>query len=196
MEALDAPYLEVGFWRMVRKRGGWLAILFLGEMLTATAMAYFEHEIAQAVVLALFIPLIISSGGNSGSQAATLVVRAMALGELRLRDWWRVSRRELGTGIALGALLAAIGATRILMWHVVGRAYGDHGLLLMLTVSLSLLGVVLFGTVCGSMLPFILRRFGMDPATASVPFVATLVDVTGLVIYFSVAAVILKGSLL
>jgi len=196
MEALDAPYLDVGFWQMVKKRGGWLAILFFGEMFTATAMAFYEEEIARTVVLALFIPLIISSGGNSGSQAATLVIRAMAIGEVRLRDWWRVVRREIRTGAVLGALLGLIGLTRILVWQTVARTYGDHYLALGLTIAFSLVGVVLFGTIAGSMLPFILRRCGLDPASASAPFVATLVDVTGLVIYFSIAAMFLSGTLL
>ncbi|MBC8165395.1 MAG: magnesium transporter [Bryobacteraceae bacterium] len=196
MEALDAPYLEIGFWSMVQKRGGWLAILFVGEMLTATAMGYFEDEIARAVVLALFVPLIISSGGNSGSQATTLVIRAMAIGEVRLRDWWVVIRREVLTGLVLGTGLALIGIARILLWQQIWQPYGIHYGWLALTVGASLIGVVTFGTIAGSMLPFILRRAGMDPASASAPFVATLVDVTGLVIYFSVAAVILKGKLL
>jgi magnesium transporter len=196
MEALDGPYLQIGFAHMVKKRAGWLSALFLGEMLTATAMGYYEHEIARAVVLALFIPLIISSGGNSGSQASTLVIRAMALGEVRLRDWWRVIHRELAAGFALGAILGAIGLTRILLWPARAQLYGEHYLLVGLTVAFSLVGVVLFGTIAGSMLPFILRRLGFDPASASAPFVATLVDVTGLVIYFTVASVILRGVLL
>ena len=196
MEALDAPYLEVGFWAMVRKRAGWLAILFVGEMLTATAMGYFEHEIARAVVLALFVPLIISSGGNSGSQASTLVVRSLALGELKLRDWWRVVSRELTSGIVLGAILASIGLARILLWQGLFGTYGEHYLLIALTVASSLIGVVTWGTTAGSMLPMLLRRLGFDPASASAPFVATLVDVSGLVIYFSVASVILHGTLL
>jgi len=197
MEALDAPYLDVGFWAMVRKRGGWLAILFVGEMFTATAMGYFEHEIARAVVLALFVPLIISSGGNSGSQASTLVVRALALGELKLRDWWRVASREVLSGCALGALLASIGLTRILLWQFIFAApYGEHYMLIALTVAFSLIGVVTWGTLAGSMLPMVLRRLGFDPASASAPFVATLVDVSGLVIYFSVASVVLRGTLL
>jgi magnesium transporter len=196
MEALDAPYLRMRFLPMVQKRAGWLAALFLGEMLTATAMGYFEEDIARAVVLALFIPLIISSGGNSGSQATTLVIRAMALGEVRLRDWWRVIRREVGAGLALGAVLGTIGMARILLWQVVAHPYGAHALLVALTVACSLIGVVLFGTLAGSMLPFLLRWLGFDPASASAPFVATLVDVTGLVIYFTVASVILRGTLL
>jgi magnesium transporter len=196
MEALEGPYMEVTFAQMVRKRAGWLAILFLGEMLTATAMGYFSDEISKAVVLALFIPLIISSGGNSGSQATTLVIRAMALGEIRLRDWWRVIRRELMAGVVLGAILGIIGVTRILLWHTVRGTYGEHYVVIALTIGCSLIGVVMFGTLAGSMLPFILRRCGLDPASASAPFVATLVDVTGLIIYFSVASLILRGILL
>lgn len=195
-EALDGPYLGVPLLQMIQKRGGWLAALFLGEMLTATAMGYFEHEIAQAVVLALFVPLIISSGGNSGSQASTLVIRAMALGEVRLRDWWRVIRREVASGLALGLLLGSIGVARILLWEVLFHTYGEHHLLVAFTVGLSLVGVVLFGTMAGSMLPLLLRKLGFDPASASAPFVATLVDVTGLVIYFTVASFVLAGSLL
>jgi magnesium transporter len=195
-EALDAPYLEVGFGTMIRKRGGWLAVLFIGEMLTATAMGYFEHEIAKALVLMLFVPLIISSGGNSGSQATTLVIRAMALGEVRLRDWWRVVRRELPAGFALGCILGSIGIVRILVWQAVTGTYGEHYLLVALTVGFSLVGVVMFGGLAGSMLPFVFRRLGWDPASASAPFVATLVDVTGLIIYFSIAAFLLKGTLL
>jgi len=196
MEALDGPYLQVTFGQMVRKRAGWLAILFVGEMLTATAMGFFSAEIERAVVLALFIPLIISSGGNSGSQATTLVIRAMALGEIRLRDWFRVIRRELAAGVALGAILGVIGMSRIFLWHTLRGSYGPHYLVVALTIGCSLVGVVLFGTTAGSMLPFILRRCGLDPASASAPFVATLVDVTGLIIYFSVASVILRGILL
>jgi magnesium transporter len=196
MEALDGPYLEIGFWQMVRKRAGWLAILFLGEMLTATAMGHFEHEIARAVVLALFVPLIISSGGNSGSQATTLVIRAMAVGEVRLRDWWRIIGREAPTGLVLGSVLALIGGARILLWQAVWQPYGEHYFLVALTVGLSLIGVVLFGSLAGSMLPFVLRRVGLDPASASAPFVATMVDVTGLVIYFTIASFILRGTLL
>jgi magnesium transporter len=194
--ALDEPYLKISLTRMIKKRAGWLAALFLGEMLTATAMGRFEAEIARAVVLALFVPLIISSGGNSGSQATTLVIRAMALGEIRLRDWWRVIRREVVTGLSLGAILAAIGLTRILLWQGLFDAYGEHYFLVALTVALSLVGVVLWGSIVGSLLPFILRGSGFDPASASAPFVATLVDVTGLVIYFTVAAFVLRGTLL
>lgn len=195
-ESLDGPYLQVSLPKMIRKRAGWLAALFLGEMLTATAMGYFEAEIARAVILALFVPLIISSGGNSGSQATTLVIRAMALGEVRLRDWWRVIRREFTTGLALGLILASIGLVRILLWQFLFDAYGEHYFLIALTVSLSLVGVVMWGSLMGSVLPFILRSLGFDPASASAPFVATLVDVTGLVIYFTVAAVVLRGTLL
>jgi magnesium transporter len=196
-EALDGPYLEVGFLQMVRKRGGWLAALFLGEMLTATAMGHFEKEIAKATVLALFIPLIISSGGNSGSQATTLVIRAMALGEVRLKEWWRVVRREFASGLALGCMLGSIGYVRIILWQTIGwYDYGVYHQFVALSVALSLVGVVLFGTLAGSTLPFILRLLKFDPASASAPFVATLVDVTGLIIYFTVASMILAGRLL
>lgn len=196
MQALDAPYLQTGFWQMIRKRAGWLALLFVGEMLTASAMGRFEEDIARAVVLALFVPLIISSGGNSGSQASTLIIRAMALGEVRLRDWWRIVGRELAAGATLGVILAGIGVVRILAWQGMFHSYGDHFGLIAITVGLSLLGVVTWGTLAGSMLPFILRRFGLDPASASAPFVATLVDVLGLVIYFEVAQLVLGGVLL
>jgi magnesium transporter len=197
MEALDAPYMQIGLPAMVRKRAGWLVALFLGEMLTATAMGYFEDEIARAVVLALFIPLIISSGGNSGSQATSLIIRALALREVRLRDWWRIFARELPTGLLLGVILGAVGLVRILLWQALGWAqYGEHVILVAVTIFLSLIGVVLFGSLVGSMLPFILRRLGFDPASASAPFVATLVDVTGLVIYFTVASFVLRGTLL
>jgi magnesium transporter len=197
MAALDEPYMEIGLGRMLQKRAGWLAALFIGEMLTATAMGYFEHEIARAVVLALFVPLIISSGGNSGSQATSLIIRAMALGEVRLRDWWRVALRELPSGLCLGVFLGAIGVCRILLWQKLGwYNYGPHYMLVAFTVGAALIGVVTFGSLAGSMLPFVLRRLGFDPASASAPFVATLVDVTGLVIYFSVGLVILRGTLL
>jgi magnesium transporter len=197
VEALDAPYTDVGFWSMVKKRGTWLSALFLGEMLTATAMGYYEREIARAVVLALFVPLIISSGGNSGSQAASLIIRALALRELRLGDWWRVFGREISAGVALGTLLGAIGFLRIVLWqHLHWKDYGPHYLLVAATVWTSLVGVVCFGTLAGSMLPFLLRRLGFDPAASSAPFVATLVDVTGLVIYFTIGSVILRGTLL
>ena len=201
MEALDAPYLQVRLPEMVRKRAGWLAALFIGETLTATAMSYFEEELARAIVLSLFIPLIISSGGNSGSQATTLVIRAMALGEVTLRDWWRVVRREIAAGVTLGCMLGAIGIVRVIAWQAIGEStgkdlYGPHYVLVALTVGASLLGVVLVGTIGGSMLPFILRRLGLDPASASAPFVATLVDVAGVVIYFTLASMLLRGTLL
>jgi magnesium transporter len=196
MSALEAPYFQVSFLDMLKKRGGWLALLFLGEMLTTTAMARFEHDIARAVVLALFVPLIISSGGNSGSQATTLVIRAMALGEVRLRDWWRVARREVGTGLALGLALGAIGFLRIVLWEAVKPTYGEHYVAIAATVFTALVAVVALGAVVGSLLPFLMRRLGFDPASASAPFVATLVDVTGLLIYFSVASVLLRGTLL
>jgi magnesium transporter len=197
MEALDAPYREVGYWAMVRKRGGWLSILLFGEMLTATAMTHYEMEIQRAVVLAMFVPLIISSGGNSGSQAASLIIRSLALKELALRDWWFVMRRELFSGLTLGAVLGAIGFLRVVFWqHLDLTDYGPHYLLVAFTVYASLVGVICVGTLAGSMLPFILRRLGFDPAISSAPFVATLVDVTGVVIYFQVAAWLLRGTLL
>lgn len=195
-EALGEPYMGLSTTRMIRKRAGWLVVLFLGEMLTATAMGFFEHEIARALVLALFIPLIISSGGNAGSQASTLVIRALALGEMSLRDWWKVARRELVSGLALGGILGTIGFFRIAGWSLFTNLYGPHWLLVAVTVGVALVGVVLWGALVGSMLPFVLRRLGFDPATSSAPFVATLVDVTGLVIYFSVGLVILRGTLL
>jgi magnesium transporter len=196
-EAFDAPYLRVGFGEMIRKRGVWLSVLFVGEMLTATAMGFFAGEIARAVVLALFVPLIISSGGNSGSQAATIIVRALALSELRLRDWWRVLARELRTSLTLGAWLGLVGFLRVVLWQKLHWVdYGEHFLLLGATIWISLIGVVTFGSVAGSMLPFILRWMRLDPATSSAPFVATLVDVTGLVIYFGTAMLILRGTIL
>jgi len=196
MEALDAPYFDVGILSMVRKRGIWLVVLFLSEMLTATAMAYFQDEIARAVVLATFVPLMISSGGNSGSQASTLIIRAMALGEVRLRDWWRVVRREFWTGLMLGLILAVIGFVRILVWQSIGHMYGEHYLGVAFTVAASLVGIVLWGSLAGSALPLFLRRVGLDPANSSAPFVATLVDVTGLIIYFTIARIVLGGTLL
>jgi magnesium transporter len=195
-QALHAPYLEVGLFAMIRKRAGWLSVLFLGEMLTATAMARYQDEITNAVVLAVFVPLIISSGGNAGSQASTLVIRAMAIGELRVRDWWRVLRRELPIGIMLGIVLAIIGVLRISAWQAMAGTYGHYASALAITVALSLVGVVLWGTMIGSLLPFVLRASGFDPASASAPFVATAVDVSGLVIYFNVARVVLRGILL
>ncbi len=197
VESLEYPYVKTPFFSLVKKRAGWLIILFLGEMLTATAMGYFEVEIAKAVMLALFVPLIISSGGNSGSQAATLIIRAMAVKELSVRDWWYVIRREFLSGLTLGIILGAIGFIRITAWqqfHLYN--YGVHWFLLASTIFFSLIGIVLWGTICGSMIPIILKKCKQDPATSSAPFVATLVDVTGLVIYFSIAALILKGTLL
>jgi magnesium transporter len=197
MEALDAPYMEIGFGEMVRKRAGWLCALFLSEMLTATAMQRFQSEIERAAVLAMFIPLVMSSGGNSGSQATSLVIRALALQELRLKDWWRIALRELPTGLLLGAILGVIGFVRIVLWQNIGIFdYGPHYLLLAVTIGFALVGIVAFGSLAGSMLPFLLKRIGFDPASASAPFVATLVDVTGLVIYFSVAFLVLHGTLL
>ena len=195
-EALDAPYINTPLWLLVRKRARWLVVLFLGEMLTATAMGYFEHEIARAVVLALFVPLIISSGGNSGSQAATLVIRAMAIGEVRLRDVWAVMHREFFSGLALGSILGGIGLARVIVWQQLFGIYGEHWFLIALTVGFALMGVVLWGTLSGSMLPFIMKKLGVDPATSSAPFVATVVDVTGLVLYFSIASLLLSGTLL
>ena len=197
MEALDEPYLRIGFGHMIRKRGGWLAVLFLSELLTASAMQEFQSELEKAIVLTLFIPLIMSSGGNSGSQATSLLIRALALQELTLKDWWRVALRELPTGVVLGTILGLIGLVRIVLWQRLGFFdYGPHWLLVALTVAVALVGIVTFGSMTGSMLPFVLKRLGFDPATASAPFVATLVDVSGLVIYFGVAALILRGTLL
>ncbi|MHC2438031.1 magnesium transporter [Bradyrhizobium sp. USDA 4451] len=197
MEAIDEPYLRIGFGEMIKKRAGWLCALFLSEMLTATAMQSYQSELEKAIVLTLFIPLIMSSGGNSGSQATSLLIRSLALHEVRLGDWWRVAVRELPTGIVLGAILGLIGIIRITLWQTLGLFdYGPHWVLVAATVGVALVGIVTFGSLCGSMLPFILKRIGFDPASASAPFVATLVDVTGLVIYFGVAAVILHGTLL
>ena len=195
-EALDEPYMEIAIPSMVKKRVTWLIVLFLSEMLTATAMGRFENEIAKAVVLSIFVPLVISSGGNSGSQASTLIIRAMALGEVTLRDWWRVFRREFLSGLSLGAILGTIGFLRITIWSLAFHSYGEHWFLLALTVGIALIGIVLWGSLSGSMLPFLLRKIGLDPATSSAPFVATLVDVSGLIIYFTVAAIILRGTLL
>src|SRR5215212_3148840 len=196
MEAVDEPYMRIPLLMMVRKRAGWLIVLFLGEMLTASAMSYYEGEIAKAVVLALFLPLIISSGGNSGSQASMLIIRAMALGEITLRDWFHVMRKEIISGLMLGVVLGIIGFLRVAIWAQFSTIYGPHWPLVALTVGFSLVGVVLWGSLSGSMLPFILRRVGADPATSSAPFVATLVDVTGLIIYFSIALLIMRGVML
>ncbi|MFC0182083.1 magnesium transporter [Pseudarcicella hirudinis] len=195
-EVLDEPYMQTPFLELMKKRAGWLIVLFIGEMLTATAMGYFEDEISKAVVLALFVPLIISSGGNSGSQASTLIIRAMALGEITLKDWWKVMRREIMSGVFLGMVLGIIGFIRIAAWTLFSNIYGAHWLLVAFTVMFSLVGVVLWGTISGSMLPLILKKAGADPATSSAPFVATLVDVTGLIIYFSIAFLFFKGTLL
>lgn len=196
MEAVDEPYMRIPLMKMVRKRAGWLVVLFLGEMLTASAMTFYEGEIAKAVVLALFLPLIISSGGNSGSQASMLIIRAMALGEITLRDWFHVMRKEIISGFLLGIILGAIGFMRVALWSQFSNIYGPHWMLVAMTVGFALVGVVLWGSLSGSMLPFILRRVGADPATSSAPFVATLVDVTGLMIYFSIALLIMRGAML
>lgn len=194
--ALDEPYMDTPFLKLIQKRAGWLIVLFLGEMLTASAMAFFEDELARAIVLATFIPLIISSGGNSGSQASTLVIRAMALGEITIKDWWRVISREFFSGLTLGLILGIIGFLRIELWSTFSPIYGEHATLIGITVGITLTGIVMWGTLTGSILPLLLKRFGFDPATSSAPFVATLVDVTGLIIYFGAASVILSGTLL
>lgn len=196
VQALEEPYPDISVLQMIKKRAGWLSILFIGELLTASAMGFFEEEIAKAVILALFVPLIISSGGNSGSQAATLVIRALSLGEITVKDWFTIFKREILTGLCLGLILAVLGFTRIYIWELYSNIYGDHWFLIGLTVSLAIIGVVLWGTVIGSMLPLITKRIGLDPATSSAPFVATLVDVTGLIIYFTAALLFLKGTLL
>jgi len=197
MEALDEPYTSISFWGMIRKRGVWLCLLFVGELGTASAMQGFEDELKRAIVLSLFVPLIVSSGGNSGSQATSLIIRALALGELKLKDWWRVALRELPTGFTLGIILGVLGVVRVVLWQKLGiYDYGIHYGLIAATVGLSVVGVVTFGSLIGSMLPFALRRFGLDPASASAPFVATLVDVSGLIIYFLVALLVLRGTLL
>jgi magnesium transporter len=196
MEALEAPYMLTPFIELMKKRAGWLVLLFLGEMLTASALGYFEQEISKAVVLALFLPLIISSGGNSGSQASTLIIRAMSLREIAIKDWLKVMKRELLSGVFLGTVLGTIGFLRIVSWSAFSSIYGPHWFLVALTVYCSLIGVVLWGTLVGSMLPFLLRRLGFDPAASSAPFVATFVDVTGVIIYFSIAIIILEGTLL
>ena len=195
-EALNEPYLEMPLFKLFRKRIGWLVILFIGEMFTATAMGFFEDEIAKAIVLTLFIPLIISSGGNSGSQASTLIIQAMAVDEISVKDWWRVMKREISSGLMMGTLLGLIGFTRVAVWQQFTHIYGPHWIFIGLTVGVSLIGVVLWGTLSGSMLPMLLKKLGADPAVSSAPFVATLVDVTGLIIYFSVAYIFLEGLLL
>jgi len=194
--ALEQPYLDTSIFTMIKKRAGWLALLFVGEMLTASAMAAYEHELDRAVVLALFLPLLISSGGNSGSQACTLIIRAMALEEIRLRDWFRVVKREIFAGLTLGCFLGIIGFLRIILWPNREALYTEHYILVGATVGLTVVGIVTWGTISGSMLPFILRRVGLDPASASAPFVATLVDVSGVVLYFNIATLLLRGTLL
>jgi magnesium transporter len=196
VEALEEPYLSISLARVIRKRAFWLVLLFLGQTLTATAMGFFEAEIASAVVLALFLPLIISSGGNSGSQAAALVTRAMALGEIGVKDWWAIAKREVLAGLALGGLLGGLGFARVAIWGLVLRAYGDDWFLIGVTVFIALIGVVLWGSLTGSLLPIVLKRFGADPAASSTPFVATIVDVVGILIFFGLAKLVLTGTLL
>jgi magnesium transporter len=201
-EALNEPYLDIPFFTLIKKRAGWLVLLFFGELFTATAMAYFSDELSKALILSIFVPLIISSGGNSGSQASTLIIQAMAVGEVYIEDWWRVMRREILSGLTLGGILGFIGYFRIALWHqlmsrgVIEDIYGEHWSLIGLTVGFSLMGVVLWGTLTGSMLPLVLKKLGADPAVSSAPFVATLVDVTGLIIYFSMAWVFLSGIMI
>ncbi|MNL33911.1 Magnesium transporter MgtE [compost metagenome] len=196
-EALDEPYLDMPILKLVKKRASWLIVLFLGEMLTATAMQHFEVELQKAIVLSLFIPLIMSSGGNSGSQASTLIIQAMALGEITIAEWWKVMRREIISGLMLGAILGSIGLLRIVLWQNLDiYNYGEHWFLIALTIFFTLIGIVLWGSLIGSMMPIIMKRLKLDPATSSAPFVATMVDVTGIVIYFSVAVLILKDVLL
>lgn len=196
VSALEYPYVKTPVLQMIKKRSIWLIVLFLGEMLTASAMGYFEDKIAKAVILALFVPLIISSGGNSGSQAATLIIRALTLGELTIKDWWKVMKREIVSGLSLGLILGSIGFSRIALWTSFSDIYGPHWVYVALTVFFALIGVVTWGTLTGSMLPILLKKVGLDPAVSSAPFVATLVDVTGIVIYFSVASIMLRGILL
>ncbi|NTV98995.1 MAG: magnesium transporter, partial [Chlorobiaceae bacterium] len=196
IEALDEPYMDLPILQLVKKRAVWLVVLFLGEMLTASAMAYYEGELAKAIVLATFIPLIISSGGNSGSQAASLIIRSLSIGEISVRDWWAIMRREVLSGLALGCILGMIGMFRVIAWTMVFGHFTTQWIYIAVTIGISLVGIVLFGTLSGSMLPLLLKRLGLDPAVSSAPFVATLVDVTGIVIYFSVASLILGGILL
>jgi magnesium transporter len=195
-EALDYPYIDTPFLTLMQKRGFWLVILFLGELLTASAMGYFEDEISKAVVLALFLPLIISSGGNSGSQASTLIIRALVIGEITLKDWWKIVKREVVSGLFLGTLLGSLGFFRIYLWSFFSNIYGPHSFIVATTIFVSLIGTVLWGTLSGAMLPFILKKIGIDPAVASAPLVATLVDVTGIIIYFTTASIIMHGTLL
>jgi magnesium transporter len=196
-EALNEPYLDISIFKLFKKRITWLVVLFFGEMFTATAMGYFEGEIKKVTLLALFVPLILSSGGNSGSQASTLIIQAMSIGEITIANWWKILRREITSGLLLGAVLGLIGFFRVMVWHSIAPGlYGEHWILIAFTIGLTLVGVVLWGTIMGSMLPILLKRLGADPAASSAPFVATLVDVTALVIYFSVALLILRGTLL
>lgn len=195
-EALDEPYLDVSIMHLIKKRAGWLIVLFFGQLLTATVMEHYESQLVSVVMLVMFIPLIMSSGGNSGSQASTLIIQAMAFGEVTLADWWRVMKREIISGLLLGLILGVLGFVRIYAWETFSHAYGEHWFLIAAVVSISLVGIVMWGSLMGSMLPFILRRFGADPAASSTPFVSTLVDVTGLIIYFSVAASLLTGVLM
>jgi magnesium transporter len=201
-EALNEPYLDIPFFKLIKKRAGWLILLFFGELLTASAMAFFSDELSKALILSIFVPLIISSGGNSGSQASTLIIQAMAVGEVSIEDWWRVMRREILSGLTLGGILGLIGFIRIAVWHqlmqqgVIEDVYGEYWFLIGFTVSFSLIGVVLWGTLTGSMLPLLLKKLGADPAVSSAPFVATLVDVTGLIIYFSMAWLFLHGIMI
>jgi magnesium transporter len=196
VEALEEPYMATPFWQMIRKRVGWLVILFVGETLTATAMSFFQDQIAKAVILAIFVPLIISSGGNSGSQATSLIIRALALGEITVRDWWKIMKKEFQSGLVLGIILGVIGFCRVALWSNFVQDYGPHWMIIGITVGVALVGVVLWGTLTGSLLPLLLKRVGLDPAVSSAPFVATLVDVTGLVIYFTVSILLLRGIIL
>jgi magnesium transporter len=196
MEALEEPYMSTPFVQMIKKRAGWLIVLFIGETFTATAMNFFSDQLAKALILAMFIPLIISSGGNSGSQASTLIIRALALGEITIRDWWKIVKKEFSTGLAIGLILGIIGFVRVAAWSYFIASYGPHWMLIAFTVGFSLVGVVMWGTMVGSLLPIGLKKLGLDPAVSSAPFVATLVDVTGIVIYFSVSILFLKGILL
>jgi len=196
IETFDEPYMNMPFISMIKKRAAWLVILFIGETLTATAMSFFEGQLAKAVILALFVPLIISSGGNTGSQASTLIIRAMALGEITFRDWWRIFKKELAIGLTLGIILGLIGFLRIALWSTFVNIYGPHWMYIGITVGVTLVGVVLWGNLAGSLLPILLKRIKLDPAVCSAPFVATLVDVTGLIIYFTAATIILRGILL
>jgi magnesium transporter len=196
MQALEESYMSTGYFQMLKKRAGWLVALFIGESLTATAMSFFENSIAKAVVLALFVPLIISSGGNTGSQASSLIIRAIALGEVSVKEWWKIASREIKMGLSLGIILGLIGFLRVAVWSAFVDVYGPHWILVGITVAIALVGVVLWGNLIGSLFPIVLKRMGWDPAAASAPFVATVVDVTGLIIYFSVAALVLRGILL